>query len=589
MIERLLERAATRLVFVVGKGGVGKSTTASALALALADRSFATHLISSDPAHSLGDVYHQDLADGLPHTAHCSDLLTLEEFAARRYAEHFFAELRAPLIDLIERGTYLDTTDAASFLDLSIPGIDEVMAALRLVELHASAAQRVVVDTAPTGHTLRLLEASNTILSWVTAGRAMAEKAGTVAAHLVGRRVPTAAEPLLDRLELQAKQFDDTVLRESSAIVVTHSGEVVAAETKMLLERLAQHRIAVAATVATGTAPDADFTAPMLVAASGCDGLRDWAKQLQLHVTAETAAIAARTHAPGERKAERWLQSLEQKLLLVAGKGGVGKSTCAAAIAATLSRQRRACIVSTDPAGSLSQLFTQDVRNEVVAIAPNLFARQIDAPREFQRMQEQYRERVTEVLGSFGLDTALRLDRNVIDSLWDLAPPGIDELIALIEILEAADAYDVLVIDSAPTGHFLRLIELPAIALDWVHALMRILVKYSALGSLDALARDLLAFARNLRHLQSDLITPERAAAFVVTLDQPVVAAETARLNSAVARSGLHPAALIVNRTSDGSRLHHDVPMIVAPEMPGEIVGIAALHDFVAHWELRSE
>src|SRR5688572_25503512 len=239
MFDQLLARAPSRFVFVVGKGGVGKTTTASALALALADRSRTTHLISTDPAHSLLDL--------LPEP--CSPHLTIEEFDARKYADDFFKELRAPFIELIERGTYLDAADAGSFLDLSIPGIDEVMGALRLVELLDSEMDRVIVDTAPTGHTLRLLESTAVIHSWVDAGRAMAEKAGAVSAALVGQVVPLRATQLLDEWRAAARRFDDDIVKNSSAIVVTRAGHVVEAETDRLVVELQQRGMQPAAII----------------------------------------------------------------------------------------------------------------------------------------------------------------------------------------------------------------------------------------------------------------------------------------------------------------------------------------------------
>src|SRR5688572_19786181 len=242
MFDQLLARAPSRFVFVVGKGGVGKTTTASALALALADRSRTTHLISTDPAHSLLDL--------LPEP--CSPHLTIEEFDARKYADAFFTELRAPFIELIERGTYLDAADAAGFLDLSIPGIDEVMSALRLVELHESGAGRVVVDTAPTGHTLRLLETAAIIDSWVEAGFAMADKASVVSAALVGQAVPLRAVPLLDEWRSAARRFNTEVVGKSSAIVVTRAGGVVQAETTRLIGELEKHGLHVGATLSVG-------------------------------------------------------------------------------------------------------------------------------------------------------------------------------------------------------------------------------------------------------------------------------------------------------------------------------------------------
>ncbi|MGQ0813764.1 MAG: ArsA family ATPase, partial [Gemmatimonadota bacterium] len=249
MMEKLLARAPTRFIFVVGKGGVGKTTTAAAIAVALADANQSTHLISTDPAHSLRDL--------IPES--CSSKLELEEFDARKYADVFFQRLRAPFIELIERGTYLDAADAASFLDLSIPGIDEVMGALRLVELLDSHAQRIVVDTAPTGHTLRLLESATIIESWVNAGRAMAEKASAVSAALVGQPVPLSAMPLLEQWQKAAKRFETEVIQRGTAIVVTRGGVVVEKETQRLITDLERRALDVGATVAVGDG-EADFT-----------------------------------------------------------------------------------------------------------------------------------------------------------------------------------------------------------------------------------------------------------------------------------------------------------------------------------------
>lgn len=582
MIETLLARAPTRFVFVVGKGGVGKTTTAGAIALALADQNQTTHLISTDPAHSVADLFHNE---------QCSERLEIEEFDARKYADAFFAELRAPFIELIERGTYLDEADAASFLDLSIPGIDEVMGALRLVELYGSAAARIIVDTAPTGHTVRLLETASIIESWVRAGRAMAEKAGAVSSALVGQVAPLRAIPLLEDWREAAKRFEDEVIRNSSAIVVTRNGHVVGAETERLIADLQQRGMKVGATVAVGSG-DADFTVAWLENADGCGGLREWRARVGtgtgVGVGVEVGVgvgTAAETLAPSLARA------LAHAQIYVAGKGGVGKSTVAAAIACTLAQQKRVCVVSTDPAGSLSEVLAADITAEAREIEPGLFARQIDATTEFARMRERYRVGVNDVFESLGLQYAAALDRRVIESLWDFAPPGIDEIISLVEILDDAAAYDTLVIDSAPTGHFLRLIQMPDIALDWVRALMRLLVKYGTAGSLDALAQDLLAFAKRLKQLKSNLSTPGTTTVFLVTLNEPMVTAETTRLSATLTAAGVPIAATILNRAEDddGVTAREMNAQIQAPEMHHEVVGPAALRSFLRQWEIHGE
>ena len=579
MIDALLARASTRFIFVVGKGGVGKTTTAGALALKLADQGIATHLISTDPAHSLSDLFAG---------AQCSEHLRVEEFHARTYADEFFREMRGPLGELIERGSYLDAKDAASFLDLSIPGIDEVMGALRLVDLEQSDAARIVVDTAPTGHTLRLLDSGEIIESWVAAGRAMGEKAGVVASALVGRAVRLRAEALLDEWHARVQRFEKEVLANGSAIVVTRSGNIVNEETRRLIDQLQSRNIAVAAVLAVGDAVEkADFSVDVFAQSAGCEALRSWPAHVHKSASSRTPARQhSRSNTQADtRSAEPWLTKLPVRLVWVAGKGGVGKSTCAAAIATCMAEQRRVCLISTDPAGSLSEVLDTAVGVDAVQIAPNLDARQIDAVAEFTRMREKYRVAVDEVFESLGLNSAAALDRKVVESLWDFAPPGIDEIISLIEILGQAPDYDVLIIDSAPTGHFLRLLQMPELALDWVHALLRLLVKYGAAVSLDALAKDLLAFAKQLRQIKLDLSTPETTAVFVVTLAQPMVEAETARLSSTLLQAGVPVTATILNRADDGERGAGDT-WILAPDPGHEIVGPAMLRSFVAQWRL---
>lgn len=584
MIEPLLARLSTQITLVVGKGGVGKTTTAGAIALARADRGERIHLISTDPAHSLTDLFEGSAAT-------CSENLELEEFAAAPYADVFFRRIRAPLVTLVERGTYLDESDARGFLDLSVPGIDEVMAALRLVELLREQ-KCVVVDTAPTGHTLRLLEAAAVLRSWVAAGRAMAAKAGAVAEQLLRQHVRFEAEAALDDIERFADEFEDRVLRGGAFVIVTRHGQVTRAETDRIQRELQQRGARSAAIITDyATAPAEQlFVAPRLSPATGCAALRSWVRGLRRESSARAAAHA--TTFVG--RAAAWITESRARLIWVAGKGGVGKSTCAASIATLLAETRRVCIVSTDPAGSLSEVFGTSVSEQGTALNQRLLARQIDATAQLDRMRTEYRAHVERVFTSLGLATSARLDRRVIEALFDFAPPGIDEIIALVEIMEHAADFDVTIIDSAPTGHFLRLLEMPDIALQWVHALMRLLVKTHALANLDGLGEDLLAFSKRLRQLKLDLSARDTTAVFVVTLPEPMVSAETRRLCDALERAHIPVAAIILNR-ADAPRAHElSVALpghraLRVPDAGDEIIGTLALRKFVNQWEIVGE
>jgi arsenite/tail-anchored protein-transporting ATPase len=595
MTAELLGRLSARTILVVGKGGVGKTTTAGALALACADGGQRTHLISTDPAHSVGDVFREDAGPD-PAVSRCSDLLTLEAFDGQARARAWIASAGVPLAELVERGTYLDDDDVASFLRLALPGVDEVMAALRLVELDGGVAERVVVDTAPTGHTLRLVASGELIEGWIAAFRAMADKAGTVAEALLRRRVRFAAEQVLDELESHVGAFE-ALVGAADVVIVTRPESVVAAETARLRSRLEELGARIAATVSVGGADprQADALAiPLGADPTGCAGLRAWGAGGAAASTAAPAGTGAvgpagagaRAPARGHG-AETIAALLRRELLFFAGKGGVGKSTCAAAAAVTVAADRPVVLVSVDPAGSLSEVLGAEVGGAWSPVAPGLQARQVDAVAEFEAFRRRYRDRIEEVFRAVGVDDAAALDRRVVQSLWDLAPPGLDEIFALVALMEDAPVGGTLVVDAAPTGHFLRLLEMPGLALDWTHALLRLLAKYGALLRLDDVAGPVLGFAKQLKNLKLKLSDPARCATVVVTLPGAVVAAETARLEAALDRAGFPVGALLVNRAvHDGAgQAHRDRPVLAAPRLAEPPRGVRALAGFLSQWE----
>src|SRR5262249_20081282 len=131
------------------------------------------------------------------------------------------------------------------------------------------------------------------------------------------------------------------------------------------------------------------------------------------------------------------LLELSASLWLIAGKGGVGKSTCAAALALGQSENQPTCIISTDPAGSLSDVFDSSVAADASAVTPALRAWQLDADRALKQVRNAYETDLNDVFRRLGIDQAVALDRAVLDRLWNLAPPGIDEIVALTELTAA--------------------------------------------------------------------------------------------------------------------------------------------------------
>src|SRR5205085_4282294 len=187
----------TRYIFFGGKGGVGKTTAAAATALALLDAARegeAVLLFSTDPAHSLSDSLDSKVGDRMAEVARrgkgdgAPRLLAREMDAARALAE-FKRKHRAVLAEIADRGTILDEADINDLLDLSLPGMDEVMALFELSEVERSGAYaRVVVDTAPSGHTSRMLRLPDLFARWVGALDVMSEKHRYMIAHFARAR-----------------------------------------------------------------------------------------------------------------------------------------------------------------------------------------------------------------------------------------------------------------------------------------------------------------------------------------------------------------------------------------------------------------
>jgi len=150
-------------------------------------------------------------------------------------------------------------------------------------------------------------------------------------------------------------------------------------------------------------------------------------------------------------------------------------------------------------------------------------------------------------------------DAEAIRKLIDIAPPGADELFAISRLadLAADESQTMIIVDTAPTGHFLRLLELPKTAGDWVHEFMRILLRYRELVPPGHLGEELVSASRSMRALEETLRS-DRAATIVVTRPERVVIAETKRL---IAALQMKVAAIIANYVTPDSDCRCDQSM----------------------------
>lgn len=159
------------------------------------------------------------------------------------------------------------------------------------------------------------------------------------------------------------------------------------------------------------------------------------------------------------------------------GKGGVGKTSMSAATALWFAKNgKKTLIISTDPAHSLSDSFEKQIGGEVIQIKKNLFGLEIDP----KKSMEEYREKIEPMLGKMEAFKGMGLE-----DAFDVTSmaPGIDEIASFDKFMQYmnSDEYDIIVFDTAPTGHALRFLSLPDILDSWVGKIIAIKMKFSGI------------------------------------------------------------------------------------------------------------
>ena len=566
------------LRFYAGKGGAGKTTCAAAAALALARGGKRTLLVSTDPAHSLGDALGARLsASPRP----LGGKLYAAQMDADRALSRWLGERERSLRAIASRGTYLDDEDIDSLVRLSLPGVDELVGLTELRRL-SRGFDEVVVDTAPTGHTLRLLAMPATLARLARVLDDLQAKHRALARSLRGSVRRDAEDALIDELQEEARSLH-ALLRSADAQFhwVTLPEELGLQETRDGVSALRQSGLRVERLIVNRLTPKADGPCSLCLARRAEEArVLQQARAIGLPIygvpeqareprgSRDLSAVALALRAPQRSQRIRnpiprrstapvadgdWLEDLAAagvRLVFFGGKGGVGKTTAAATAAISIARRGdRVLLLSTDPAHSIGDVLDTAVGDQEREIEPRLWAREPDAARAFERRREKYRTAVEELFAALrgGSSFDAPYDRAVMEDLIELAPPGLDELFALLAVIEALQRYPVVVVDTAPTGHALRLLELVGKAREWVQVLLQIQLKYRRVTGLGELARDLTETARELRALQQLLVDPRRSRFVAVTRAAALPREETARLLSALKRLRIATPALLVN------------------------------------------
>jgi len=255
------------------------------------------------------------------------------------------------------------------------------------------------------------------------------------------------------------------------------------------------------------------------------------------------------------------LDLLDRRVVFFGGKGGVGKTTCAAAFALAASRRgTRVLLVSTDPAHSTADIFQQPIGATPREISKNLFALEIDAERESARYVDQVKTDIEKIFSP----TVVQRARKQIDLA--AASPGLAEVALLdrmIDLIVANDSarsrYDLIVFDTAPTGHTMQLLRMPEAMTTWIEALVkhrRALLdidhqsdeQREAAASTDPVLTALDRRHRRLVDLRAYVTDRGKTSFVLVTIPERLAIDETARAVETLRDTALDIGALIVNR-----------------------------------------
>jgi arsenite-transporting ATPase len=245
-----------------------------------------------------------------------------------------------------------------------------------------------------------------------------------------------------------------------------------------------------------------------------------------------------------------------KRLVIFGGKGGVGKTSAAAAYALALAEgahASRVLLFSTDPAHSLSDSFGERVgeMSRGVAGVTNLDAREVDPAARFEELKERYRRWTDELFDSLGGGSRfeVKFDRESMRELVSLAPPGMDEIAALSAVSDLIDAgeYSTIVLDTAPTGHLLRFLELPEVALAWVRTFIKLLLKYRNVVRWNGVAEELVALSKSIKRVAALMADAEGCEFAGVAIPERMSFEETLRLAESLGRLKVPMRSLLVN------------------------------------------
>ncbi len=445
----------TKYLFYTGKGGVGKTSIACATAVTLANNGKKVLLVSTDPASNLQDVFSTELdSKGVP-IAEVPGLVVanLDPIqAAAQYRESVVAPYRGKLPESVitnmeEQLSGSCTVEIAAFNEFTNFITDEAA---------AKEYDHIIFDTAPTGHTLRMLQLPSAWSNFISESTHGASCLGQLSGledkkEMYKQAVATLADGKLTTLALVSRP-EGSPLKEAeraskeladlgvlNQLLVING--VLSAFDDGISESLYVKQQKALADMPAELKDTATYFVPLR--AYNITGMENVRNLLQKDSFTLSGEILHTTDIPTLRKVIDDLDASGKKVIFTMGKGGVGKTTIAAAIALGLSAKgKKVHLTTTDPAAHL-----KFVMDETSGITMS----HIDEKEELRRYQEEVLKKARETMSE---DDVAYVEE-------DLRSPCTQEIAvfrAFAEIVDRAEN-EVVVIDTAPTGHTLLLLD----------------------------------------------------------------------------------------------------------------------------------
>jgi arsenite-transporting ATPase len=548
-------------MFFTGKGGVGKTSLACAQAVLLADQGRRVLLVSTDPASNVGQVFDVAIGNritGIPAVPGLSAMEIDPQAAAQLYRERIVGPVRGVLPDAVVHSIEEQLSGACT---TEIAAFDE-FTALLTDALILDDYDHIVFDTAPTGHTIRLLQLPGAWDEFLEAGKGDASCLGPLAGLEKQRdryhaAVAALSDPARTRLVLVARAQAAT-LREAArthdelaAIGLTQQYLVIngvlphseGASDALAAAIVLREQQALAALPQRLQGLPQDRIPLMPFNLVGVDALR---QLLQAEIDSVAPAIS-----PAPPLDTPTLSSLIDEiagpghgLVMIMGKGGVGKTTLAAAIAVSLAERGHAVHLTTsDPAAHLIETLSGTL--------DHLSVSRIDPRAETERYRGEVMARKGKQLDAAGL--ALLEE--------DLRSPCTEE-IAVFQafsrtIREAGTKF--VVMDTAPTGHTLLL-------LDATGAYHREVARQ--------MADTQMHFTTPMMQLQD----PAQTKVLIVTMAETTPVLEAAGLQADLRRAGIEPWAWIINNSLSAAHPHSPLLRLRAMNEHAHIIAVASEH-----------